>query len=122
MFSPAKLEWFRQFLTSLLHALIRCRESIYLCGHSAGAHIAACLMADNKWIDSAEPPPLSGPTDHSTQHSVPRPRGFIGLSGVYNVPRLGSTPLAPYVVHPAFGEDERTWRAASPVHTICTLE
>ena len=44
-------------------------------------------------------------------------RGIIGISGVYNLVRLAQTPLGPYLVEPAFGEDPEAWREV--LHVGC---
>lgn len=45
-------------------------QQVYVMGHSAGAHIAALLHYDGRYLEAAE--------------ASMRPRGFVGLSGPYD--------------------------------------
>ncbi|XP_011360320.1 kynurenine formamidase isoform X1 [Pteropus vampyrus] len=62
-----------------------CNEGIYLCGHSAGAHLAAMMLLAN-W----------------TEHGVtPNLRGFFLVSGLYDLEPIVHTPLnAPLLMTP----------------------
>ncbi|XP_039715698.1 kynurenine formamidase isoform X1 [Pteropus medius] len=62
-----------------------CNEGIYLCGHSAGAHLAAMMLLAN-W----------------TEHGVtPNLRGFFLVSGIYDPEPIVHTPLnAPLLMTP----------------------
>uniref|UniRef100_A0A8C0ZWM3 Alpha/beta hydrolase fold-3 domain-containing protein n=1 Tax=Castor canadensis TaxID=51338 RepID=A0A8C0ZWM3_CASCN len=54
-----------------------CNEGIYLCGHSAGAHLAAMMLLTN-W----------------TKHGVtPNLRGFLLVSGIYDLEPIVSTSV-----------------------------
>ncbi|XP_073901127.1 kynurenine formamidase isoform X3 [Castor canadensis] len=54
-----------------------CNEGIYLCGHSAGAHLAAMMLLTN-W----------------TKHGVtPNLRGFLLISGIYDLEPIVSTSV-----------------------------
>lgn len=70
-------------------------EKIFLLGHSAGAHMLAFASST---LDLG---PIAG---------------FIGLSGIYDIPAL--VKLRPgyksWFIAQAFGEDEAEWKAASP--------
>jgi acetyl esterase/lipase len=69
-------------------------------GHSAGAHLAALLATNPRWLKA-----------HNT--SPDRLRGVIGLSGVYDL-----TGLAGRAASHVFGRDPDTLRAASPRHQV----
>jgi acetyl esterase/lipase len=70
-------------------------ERVFLAGHSAGGEIAGVVAFDRRWLRAAGAPDL-------------RIRGFIGLSGAYEV----RTPL-PQLVQ-IFGKDLADRAAASP--------
>lgn len=79
--------------------------NLFLCGHSAGAHLAMLAAAQPRWLREARcPDPVS---------SI---RGVVGISGIFNLVRLAQTPLGPYLVEPVFGDDPTEWREASPAH------
>jgi len=82
-------------------------ERLVLAGHSAGAHLAALVAAQPKWMAQA------GVT--TSQAGSPSPLGgLVLLSGVFNIPRLATTPLGPMICRQAFGAGEARWREASP--------
>src|SRR5262245_32530651 len=70
-------------------------ERVFLAGHSAGGQIAGVVAFDRRWLRAAGAPDL-------------HIRGFIGLSGAYEV----RTPL-PQLVQ-IFGKDLADRAAASP--------
>jgi acetyl esterase/lipase len=76
-------------------------SKIILCGHSAGAHLAVQLVTHS---------------EHQWLTELPAPAGVIGISGVYNIARLGKSPFGPALVEPVFGTDPAAWRAASPTY------
>jgi len=64
------------------------RRELFLMGHSAGAHIAALLALDERYLGAlAQPPPVAG---------------FIGLSGPYDF-----LPLDPGYMEEVFPEETR---------------
>lgn len=81
-------------------------KDLFLCGHSAGAHLAALAACQPRWLAEAG---MEEPLESVVS-------GVIGLCGVYNLPRLANTPLSPYLVEPAFGADPAHWRQASVTH------
>lgn len=44
--------------------------------------------------------------------------GFVGISGVYDVPRMAGNVIGAVLARTAFGEDRRAWKKASPVHCV----
>ncbi|KAG7402848.1 Kynurenine formamidase [Fusarium oxysporum f. sp. rapae] len=85
-----------------------------LLGHSCGATLAfQALMDPTRWT-------LQPPADTR----IDKPRGVIGLNGIYDIPGLikapGSThfdliPVYDSFTRGAFGDDETTWANVSPV-------
>lgn len=71
---------------------------LVLMGHSAGAHIAALLAADPRWLEEAGADPA---------HIA----GVIGISGPYDI--VATENKMSRMVHSAFGDDPKTWRDAS---------
>ena len=75
-------------------------NKIILSGHSAGAQLAASWAAT---------------TPSSTSTPI---RGFVGISGVYNILSLSNSAFEQPIVSPVFGDNEIDRKAASPVHTV----
>ena len=78
---------------------------IFLCGHSAGAHLAALVALDEKYL-AAEGVPAEAVA------------GVVGLSGPYDVALLREDAgwcwfAGWYFVEPTFGEKAENWEAAS---------
>ncbi len=73
-------------------------ERLFLMGHSAGAHIAALLAAEPRWLEETGADPV-------------RIAGVIGISGPYDI--AATEKKIPSMVHSAFGDDPKTWRDAS---------
>lgn len=44
--------------------------------------------------------------------------GFVGISGVYDVLRMGSNVVGAVLARSAFGDDRRGWKDASPLHRV----
>lgn len=63
-----------QILTFLLNSGCRC---VWIAGHSAGAHLAATLLHDEKWIERA--------TERGYFHLI---KGLLLISGIYNIKPL----------------------------------
>lgn len=82
---------------------------IYLVGHSAGAHTIAYLASDASLYRTAKVPPAS------------LPRGYVGLEGIYDVPKLVErhASYASWFIEQAFG-DRKNWPAGSP--TLRSIE
>jgi acetyl esterase/lipase len=90
-------------------------RKIVFAGHSAGAHLAALAALQPHWIRKALSAAGASPPDEHSDLGLPR--AFVGLSGVYDLPRLGSAaPVGDSIVHPAFGDEPGGWASASPVH------
>lgn len=73
-------------------------QRMFLMGHSAGAHIAALLGADPRWLEEAG-------ADHS------RIEGVVGLSGPYDIVYTGGR--VSFLAEDAFGEDRQVWKQAT---------
>ncbi|HSM95210.1 MAG TPA: alpha/beta hydrolase [Rhizomicrobium sp.] len=71
---------------------------VFLCGHSAGAHIVTMLAADARYLDSVGADPLS-------------PRGIIGIAGPYDF-----LPLKDPVLVEVFGGDNVP--ETQPIHFV----
>lgn len=76
---------------------------LYLGGHSAGAHLAALVALDERYLQAAGLAPGAV-------------RGVIGVAGaVYDLDaRYAATPLAGLLA-PAFGRDPGRWKDAAPL-------
>lgn len=116
-------------------------DKIFVCGHSAGGHLAALLATD--------PSHLADPALGMKDNDGKAIKGVIGVSGVYSIPkddefgRLASSmlsglgkkekdanmnPLAPDLVGVAsslfnpfplvFGKDAKVFKEASPIHHV----
>lgn len=80
----------------------------FVCGHSAGAHLAAMTVFDPKWL--------------AVQGQSPNIfTGAIFWSGLYNVPdaiaEAGSFARRK-IWYSVFGEDKQVWEAMSPIRHI----
>ncbi|RYG45233.1 alpha/beta hydrolase, partial [archaeon] len=98
-------------------------DAIFLCGHSAGAHLAMHVAVTGARTLLREAGMHSGgdaPSAPSTSPDVDEVEiaGVIGLCGVYNVSRLGKSPFGESLVHPVFSADPAVWRRASPVYNV----
>jgi len=81
-------------------------KNIYLCGESAGGHLAALAGLNTAFLSEVNVNPSSV-------------RGVIGVSGVYDIQRLSQNPVARYwYLLPAFGLNPNTWSEASPVKYV----
>jgi acetyl esterase/lipase len=83
-------------------------DNIFLCGHSAGAHLVALLALDSKYLQQYA----------STPGFI---NGVIALAGVYRLYKIGSQPVPPFfadIFSIAFGDDMETRQDASPVNHI----
>lgn len=74
------------------------RSRLFICGHSAGGHIAALLACDRRWLEEVRVP-------HEAL------RGVIAMSGVYSIPNTGGLVR---MFKDAFGDDPEVLRDASP--------
>lgn len=83
-------------------------ERIYLMGHSAGAHLAALVATDQRYLQA-------------TGKNLQLLKGVILLDGAgYDIPRLMREHNQPNIYVAAFGKDERTWKDASPITHIAS--
>lgn len=81
-------------------------DRIYLMGHSAGAHLAALVATDQRYLQGVQQSPRSL-------------KGVILLDGAgYDIPKLMREHSQPRIYTAAFGNDERVWRDASPITHI----
>ncbi|MBI4616544.1 MAG: alpha/beta hydrolase [Planctomycetes bacterium] len=80
----------------------RSAEGVFLAGFSSGAHLAALVALDPRYLaaEGLSPSVLAG---------------VIGISGVYDLPALAGSESARETLVPAFGPDPRAWVDASPV-------
>lgn len=44
--------------------------------------------------------------------------GFVGISGVYDIPRMAGNVVGGMLARAAFGDDRASWRRASPLHCV----
>jgi acetyl esterase/lipase len=81
--------------------------NIFASGHSSGAHLAALVTLDERYLHEA------GATT-----STAFIKGVIGISGIYNIAHFaGRNRMALCLMtRPAFGADPQAWADASPVH------
>lgn len=90
---------------------------LFIGGHSAGAHLAALVLSDPQYLHKAM-------AERNLDHALIRRflKGFIGISGVYNLRRLAMSPLAAVTVVPAFGQGKQDGSDvtldASPVQVL----
>jgi len=85
-------------------------KRIFLMGHSAGAHLAALVTADEDYLNKLGKSPAML-------------RGVILLdSAGYDIPRnlddFSDSPLPRPIYEGAFGKDRQTWIQASPVQYV----
>ncbi|MCB1776586.1 MAG: alpha/beta fold hydrolase [Candidatus Competibacteraceae bacterium] len=79
---------------------------IYLMGHSSGAHLAALVATDQRYLQAAG-------------ENLRLIKGVILLDGAgYDIPKLMREHHQPDIYVEAFGHDERVWQDASPVAHI----
>jgi len=83
-------------------------SKVILCGHSAGAHLAANLALAS-----------AAGAGYGLSRQV---RGLVGLCGVYNVLRLGKSPFARALTEAAFGKSDAALRQASTVYLAAHLQ
>jgi acetyl esterase/lipase len=72
-------------------------DQIFLCGHSAGGHLAALLATDDRYLKG----------EGLTLNNI---KGVMAISGVYTIPSGMFTE--------SFGRDPKVHREASPVNQI----
>jgi len=83
-------------------------QHIYLMGHSAGAHLAALVATDQRYLQAVG-------------ENLGLLKGIILLDGAgYDIPKLMREHNQPDIYVQAFGYDERVWRDASPVTHIAS--
>ncbi len=78
-------------------------DRIYLMGHSSGAHLAALVATDQRYLQAVG-------------ENLQLLKGIILLDGAgYDIPRLMREHNQPNFYVEAFGNDEQVWQDASPV-------
>ncbi|MEE9456342.1 MAG: alpha/beta hydrolase [bacterium] len=78
-------------------------QRLFLCGHSAGAHLVALVALDEKYLEAEGLPPDAV-------------AGVVGISGPYDVEYMseeGGWFVRRYFVVPTFGDEPATWAEAS---------
>ncbi len=97
---------FPVFVTDAAHAVVWARDTfgskdgrLFLAGHSAGAHIAALLGTDRRYLEAA-----GGSLDQVS--------GVVGYSGVYDF-----LPLTDDVLKDTFGPEDN-WPDSQPVRFV----
>ncbi|CAM9818723.1 unnamed protein product [Pylaiella littoralis] len=63
-------------------------------------------------------PPASLPPSATPPTSVRVLSGFVGISGVYDIPRMAGNVVGGVIARAAFGDDRRAWQRASPLHCV----
>jgi len=89
---------------------------LYVGGHSAGSHLAALVLSDPQYLRMAM---QERELDYYLIWKVLK--GYIGVSGVYNLRRLAMSPLKAVTIGPAFfrgKEDSDVTLDASPVQVL----
>lgn len=74
-------------------------DRLFVGGHSAGGHLAALLATDDEYLKAEK-------------KSLADVRGVFGVSGVYMIDAKEK------VFHPAFTDDEKVCKAASPLEHV----
>lgn len=93
--------------------------NIFICGHSAGAHLAAVALCHRTYLRAALEERC---IDSKVLDRVLA--GFIGISGVFNLKRLSRMSTKDITIGPAFlpgltsGKDEDVLSEVSPVHVL----
>ena len=90
---------------SLLRELKETKNpKLWISGHSAGAHLAALVLSDDKFMNHILTETYPHEEDESYLSSDWRDMisGFIGISGPYNLQRLAMSPMADITIGPAF--------------------
>ena len=72
-------------------------DQLFVCGHSAGGHLAALLATDDQWLKAEGLSPQAI-------------KGVVCLSGVFDVPD--------HLLPDVFGDDVATHRQASPIRHV----
>lgn len=95
-------------------------RDLVLIGHSAGAHLAALCLSDAQWLaeQGLVVPTAFRPLSSPLPLQPPIVTGFVGISGVYDIPRMAGNVIGEMLATAAFGDEQRAWRRASPVHCV----
>ncbi len=80
-------------------------ENIFVVGHSAGAHLAALLALDGKYLQQ----------ERLSRTAI---RGVIAISGLYNVGELFEPDITPTRVELTFPSDRAVLDDASPIYHV----
>ena len=73
---------------------------LFVAGHSAGAHIAALIATDGRYLAQAG-------------GSIYRLAGMVGYSGVYDF-----LPLTDDILKATFGGEPKSWQASQPINYV----
>ena len=79
---------------------------LWISGHSAGAHLAALVLSDDKFMNHVQTEKYTQEDEDNESYLSLDWRdmisGFIGISGPYNLQRLAMSPMADITIGPAF--------------------
>lgn len=82
-------------------------DRVVAAGHSSGGHLASLVALDERYLRRVG------------VHQPRFLRGFIGISGVYDIERFSQNAFARRcMIQPAFGTDRSAWGEASPIHHV----
>lgn len=84
-----------------------------------GSQSASSLQSarSRSLLRRSPPPPPSPPPLHPPL-APPVVTGFVGISGVYDIPRMAGNVIGQMLARAAFGDERRAWRRVSPVHVV----
>ncbi|CAM9461223.1 unnamed protein product, partial [Ectocarpus sp. 13 AM-2016] len=84
----------------------------------SGTKPAACSAPVAAADDDGCTPPEQPPPPSLSRRPARVVSGFVGISGVYDIPRMAGNVVGGVLARAAFGNDRRAWHAASPVHRV----
>ncbi|CAN0422690.1 unnamed protein product, partial [Ectocarpus sp. 12 AP-2014] len=84
----------------------------------SGTRPAACSAPAAAADGDGCTPPEAPPPPSSSRRPARVVAGFVGISGVYDIPRMAGNVVGGVLARAAFGNDRRAWYAASPVHRV----
>lgn len=88
------------------------KDKMFVMGHSAGAHLAALVSLDERYMLETDEEKIS------IENKI---KGVILLDGAgYNIPEVmkNASPIQKNIYVNAFGRDPETWEKASPINYV----